>query len=358
MLLAAPPPPRSTSRHVPTGLPEAEAARCVPPLLPEAEAALRVVALRCAAHARAPPPRPPPAEALFARELAARETAPAGRTAEQQQQRWSGGRALRQPQPHRPGTSHGGGGTAASPSGGRRHADTKALFARELAARDHAAREVRVRVTSLTLTLTLTQTLIRTLTLSEGGAAGAEAAGGGDAAAVAQAQRCAARRVGAAGGARAGPMVAPLPGRRSRRKTGGTAGGWWHAVLHLNVVRAWLRGKRPECCTSVGMTACGRHALGRWRSGTVGRRPSRAKKTFISQYITTFAKTLNGGGQSESATHALDCANKRARPRERLARARGAQKILRVCRGLHLFYRTHPRSSIHHARRQAARDTH
>ena len=146
LLLAAPPPPRSTtSRRAPTRLSEAEAVRCTSSLLPEAEVALRVVALRCAAHACAPPPSPPAAEALFARELAARETAPAGRAAEQQQQRWSGERSLRQPQLQRPGTSHGGGGTGtgtgtAAP-GGRRQADTKALFARELAARDHAARE-------------------------------------------------------------------------------------------------------------------------------------------------------------------------------------------------------------------------
>lgn len=153
MLLAAPLPPRSTtSRRAPARLPEAEVARCISLLLPEAEVALRVVALRCAAHARAPPPSPPTAEALFARELAARETAPAGRAAEQQQQRWSGERSLRQPQLQRLGTGHGGGsgsGTGTAAPGGRRpkgavgrpQADTKALFARELAARDHAARE-------------------------------------------------------------------------------------------------------------------------------------------------------------------------------------------------------------------------
>ena len=152
LLLAAPPPPCSaTYRRAPARLPEAVAVRCIPPLLPEAEVALRVVALRCAAHARAPPRSPPAAEALFARELAARETAPARRTAEQQQQRWSGERSLRnelqrslQPQLSRPGTSQGGGtatGTGTAAPGGRRKADTKALFAHELAGRDHAARE-------------------------------------------------------------------------------------------------------------------------------------------------------------------------------------------------------------------------
>ena len=152
LLLAAPPPPCSaTYRRAPARLPEAVAVRCITPLLPEAEVALRVVALRCAAHARAPPRSPPAAEALFARELAARETAPARRTAEQQQQRWSGERSLRnelqrslQPQLSRPGTSQGGGtatGTGTAAPGGRRKADTKALFAHELAGRDHAARE-------------------------------------------------------------------------------------------------------------------------------------------------------------------------------------------------------------------------